>query len=84
MITIEKHSGIYTLQVKQELPISLEDAWEFFSMPNNLSKITPDDMQFEITSNDSAKIYQGQVISYRISPFTGLNMNWVTEITCVI
>ena len=84
MITIEKHSGIYTLQVRQELPISLEDAWEFFSLPANLSKITPAEMKFEITSGNSNKIYQGQIISYRISPFAGLNMNWVTEITSVV
>ena len=84
MIMIKKHSGIYTLQIQQELPISLKEAWEFFSIPANLSKITPSDMDFIITSDSLDKIHQGQIISYRISPFAGIVMNWVTEITTAI
>ena len=41
MKTIKKHAGIYTLHAEQKLPISLNDAWEFFSNPENLEKITP-------------------------------------------
>ena len=31
MINITKHSGIYTLKVKQNLKMSLDDAWNYFS-----------------------------------------------------
>ena len=41
---------IYTLQKKQQLPISLDKAWEFLSNPKNLAIITPDYMSFEIIS----------------------------------
>lgn len=81
MVEFSYHSGIYTLKVKQELKMSLDKAWSFFSNPNNLSKITPENMGFNITSDIPKLIYEGQIITYKVSPFLGLKMNWVTEIT---
>ena len=43
-INITKQSGIYTLTSEQILPISLENAWDFFTVPTNLDKITPKEM----------------------------------------
>lgn len=83
MTTIKKHAGIYTLQTKLELPISLNEAWEFFSNPGNLEKITPKGMQFKISSGSYKPMYAGQIITYRVSPFPGFKTNWVTEITQV-
>jgi len=83
MISIKSHSGIYTLEVKKFVNTSLAEAWEFFSSPANLSKITPPQMGFIITSGKPAKMYPGQIISYKVSPFTGFTTNWVTEITQV-
>ncbi|WP_295671208.1 SRPBCC family protein [uncultured Mucilaginibacter sp.] len=75
----------YHLKTEQAIPISLEEAWDFFSSPLNLAKITPDGMQFKITSDytPETKMYAGMLISYIISPFLGLKMNWMTEITHV-
>lgn len=83
MIEIKKHSGIYTLTVMQQLPIGLSEAWDFFSTPNNLEKITPQHMGFKITSGKPGKMYPGQIISYKVSPIPGIKTNWVTEITQV-
>ncbi|MFY0592270.1 SRPBCC family protein [Roseivirga sp.] len=83
MISLKSHSGIYTLETKQELAISLEEAWTFFSAPGNLEKITPDHMGFSITSGEPALMYPGQIISYIVSPFPGVKSSWVTEITHV-
>ena len=83
MIHFSKHSGIYTLKVSQELPIGIEEAWDFFSSPKNLEKITPDHMGFVITSELPPKMYPGQIISYKVSPIPGVKTNWVTEITHV-
>lgn len=80
MIRFKSHSGIYSLEVTQFLKISLTEAWDFFSSPNNLSKITPEHMGFEITSGSPAKMYTGQIITYKVSPFPGVKTNWVTEI----
>ncbi len=83
MIAITKHSGIYTLEATQELDISLNTAWDYFSSPANLSNITPPEMGFNITSKVDKKAYQGQIITYKVSPFPLVKMNWVTEITSV-
>lgn len=63
--------------------MSLEEAWDFFSSPKNLKEITPEHMNFEITSEDTGKCYAGQIITYKVSPLPGLRMSWVTEITSV-
>lgn len=75
----------YSLKLKQNLPISLEQAWDFFSSPLNLAKITPAEMRFVVTSDYTAdtKMYAGMIITYKISPLFGIKMNWMTEITHV-
>lgn len=78
-----RHSGIYTLKVEQEIEVGLEKAWAFFSDPNNLSKITPPSMGFNITSEPTNKVYPGQIITYIVNPFPMVPTNWVTEITQV-
>ena len=74
---------IYTLKTIQKLPISLEEAWEFFSSPHNLKTITPDYMGFDIISGGEGKMYSGQIIQYIVTPVAGIKMKWVTEITHV-
>jgi ligand-binding SRPBCC domain-containing protein len=83
MIRFSKHSGIFTLESEQELQISLGEAWDYFSSPENLQKITPEKMRFKITSKVDKKVYQGQIITYKVSPFPLITTNWVTEITTV-
>lgn len=80
---INKHSGVYTLKAEQFLPISLNEAWDFFSSPKNLAKITPSHMGFNITSEIAEKMYAGQIITYKIGILPGIKNNWVTEITHV-
>lgn len=75
---------MYTLERKQFLPLSMEEAWEFFSSPDNLKAITPDYMGFDITSDPEDKMYQGMIISYIVSPVLNIPLTWVTEITHVI
>jgi len=73
-----------TLKRIQILPISLPVAWDFFSDPKNLKKITPPYMGFDITSElHEGKMYQGMIITYKVSPFLGIPVDWVTEITHV-
>lgn len=83
MIQFSKHSDIYTLIVKQRLSIGIDEAWEFFSNPINLERITPNHMGFRVTSGTPSEMYPGQIISYRVRPFAGFKTNWVTEITHV-
>ncbi len=69
------------LEQEQFLPITLEQAWNFFATPKNLNEVTPDDLVFEIISKVPDKIYQGLIITYKIKPFLNIPINWCTEIT---
>jgi ligand-binding SRPBCC domain-containing protein len=74
--------GLQNLVRHQKLPISIEKAWEFISSPRNLSKITPDNMGFTITSDfNDEKMYSGMIISYIVKPVLKIPIRWVTEIT---
>lgn len=71
------------MEYKQVLKTDLKTAWEFLSAPENLGKITPPHMQFQTLSGGGIPMHAGQIIQYKISPFPGTRMNWVTEITHV-
>lgn len=75
---------IYTLHKKQKLPITVEQAWEFLSKPENLKTITPDYMGFIILSGADRPMYQGQIIQYIVTPVMGIKTKWVTEITHMV
>ena len=75
---------IHTLEQQQALPITLEEAWEFFSAPANLEEITPEDVGFEITSPLARKMFEGQIITYRVKLAPAVRISWVTEIKCVV
>lgn len=72
---------IYTLQSKQKLPISLNEAWNFLSNPKNLKLITPEYMGFKTLSGDDRPMFAGQIIQYIVTPLAGIPTKWVTEIT---
>jgi len=75
---------IYRLHKKQNLPITVNQAWEFLSDPRNLKTITPDYMGFDILSGADRPMFQGQIIQYVVTPVLGIKTKWVTEITHVI
>ena len=74
---------VYRLKTVQNLPISVEKAWDFLSDPGNLKTITPDYMGFKILAGAEEKMYAGQIIKYTVTPVLGIPLGWVTEITHV-
>ena len=76
-------SKVYHLTFTQHINASLDQVWPFFSSPQNLAKITPPDMDFQVISSPSEKVYAGQVIEYNVKVLPGLSMYWMTEITHV-
>jgi ligand-binding SRPBCC domain-containing protein len=76
---------VYFFTFEQKLPIPLAEAWDFFSSPLNLAKITPPQMRFKVTSKytTDTKIYAGMIIMYNVSPLLGIKLNWMTEIAHV-
>ena len=75
---------IHQLHTKQNLPISLDEAWQFLASPQNLQTITPDYMGFAILSGADRPMFPGQIIQYIVTPIWGIKTTWVTEITQVI
>ena len=62
----------------------MEQAWDFFSSPANLQRITPPEMGFEINSRfHGLRMYPGQLIEYKVRPLLGIPLYWMTEITQV-
>jgi ligand-binding SRPBCC domain-containing protein len=74
---------IYTKSSKQNLPITIQEAWAFLSNPKNLKTITPDYMGFIIESGADRPMFPGQIIQYIVTPVLGIKTKWVTEITHV-
>ncbi len=75
------HADYYELHTKQLLRIGIDEAWEFFSSPMNLSTITPPHMNFRILSGFEEGITrEGMLIAYKVSPVLGIPLTWVTKI----
>lgn len=75
----------HELYREQQLNCDLQTAWDFFSSPTNLPKITPKDMAFTVLSEQKTDtIFEGMIIDYTVSPFLGIPLKWKTRITSVI
>lgn len=76
---------IYRLHRIQQLPVSPETCWDFFTKPHNLTRITPAYMNFRILSitGEENEIYAGQIIQYKVNIFPKIPVFWTTEITHV-
>lgn len=75
---------IHTLHTKQIIRATRAQAWEFFSNPRNLARITPPGMGFDIVTPElPQRIHPGLMIEYRVRPLLGIPMTWLTEITHV-
>ncbi len=74
----------HSIKTVQKIPISLDEAWDFFSNPANLQAITPDNMGFKVISQHHGDtMYAGQIIEYTVKPVLGIPLYWMTEITQV-
>lgn len=74
---------LHSLCREQILPISLAEAWDFFSSPRNLDSMTPPEFGFRIVHCSSGKMHEGQIISYKVKILPGIWVPWVTEIKAV-
>ena len=76
--------AVRQLIAKQQIEASIDKVWDFISRPENLKKITPPSMGFEITSPGlPEKMHAGMIIGYRVRPLAGIPQLWLTEITQV-
>ena len=78
-------SKVHSIKTVQLIKISMDEAWDFFSSPANLQKITPEKLGFKIVSkHHGEKMYAGQIIEYYVKPLFGIPLYWMTEITHVV
>ncbi|MEI6847811.1 MAG: SRPBCC family protein [Chlorobiaceae bacterium] len=78
---MEPHHLTYIYQ----LPVSIDTAWNFFSNPGNLVRITPPEMMVTIISQTGEQcIYEGMIVTYTLYPFMMIPVKWETEITQVL
>ena len=74
--------AFYQLNYQQIIKSDMNTVWEFIANPRNLKTITPDYMGFDITSEEVSELmYEGMIISYKVSRFFNIKNDWVTEIT---
>lgn len=74
---------MHILKQVQDFPVKKKILWDFISRPENLSKITPPSLGFEILSpkDEIEKMYEGLLIAYKVRPFGIVPVYWLTEIT---
>lgn len=76
--------AFYQFQKEQLVNTSIDTLWDFISSPQNLKKITPKHMGFNIlNANLPDKIFEGMIIRYTVRPLLRIPVLWVTEITHV-
>ena len=70
----------YNLKFEQFIDLPIEDVFNFFSKPENLSLITPPRLKFDILTPTPLQMKEGQLIEYTIRIF-GKKIRWTTLIT---
>ena len=71
---------IYTLERQQWVRQPLDQIYEFFERPENLSLITPPSLDFNLLTPSPVTMEQGRIIDYTIR-FLGLPVRWRTQIS---
>jgi ligand-binding SRPBCC domain-containing protein len=72
------------LRREQTLAAPLVEVWDYFCDPRNLNAITPPDLNFTILTPDLPRMYQGQIVEYRVEFIKGIGSRWLTEIRHVV
>jgi len=75
---------LHEFHQKQTLSVPAPIAWEFFSNPANLAKLTPPDMPMRRPAGDQTHpIFSGQMFWFRVRLAPLIWKTWVTQITHV-
>lgn len=69
----------YRFEQRQRVERPLAEVFEFFSRPENLERITPGFLRFELTGEVPESVGEGTLISYRLR-LHGVPVRWLTRI----
>ena len=70
----------HTIRTSQHIDRPLDEVFDFFSRPENLARLTPRSLGFELRSTDR-RMRPGLVIDYRIRPLLNLPIGWTSVIS---
>ena len=70
----------HKLQASQLVPRPIEEVFDFFSRAENLARITPTAMGFDLRS-DGRDMGDGLELEYRIRPVLGIPLTWRSRIS---
>ena len=71
--------SVHHLKSYQVVARSRAEVFAFFARPENLARITPPDMRFEMVSGDRA-MRTGLRLAYRLRPLLGIPAAWISRI----
>ena len=71
---------VYTFYKEQFVPSDMDTVFDFFSRPENLEKITPSAMGFNIITPTPIEMKEGAIIDYTVK-ILGVPVRWRTMIT---
>jgi ligand-binding SRPBCC domain-containing protein len=66
-----------------DLPVEHQLIWDFFSKPQNLNHLTPEEVNFKIEFvSTQGDMYPGMMVKYKIAPLPikWVSFSWVAEI----
>jgi ligand-binding SRPBCC domain-containing protein len=77
--------AFYQFKREQLINSTISEVWDFISRPQNLKRITPNYIGFDIRTPDLPDAaYEGMIIAYTVRPLLAIPTTWVTEITHVV
>jgi len=71
----------YHIKFQQFIDLPINDVFNFFSKPENLSLITPPRLKFDILTPAPIIMKEGQLIDYSLTIMYCLKLRWRTLIT---
>tara|TARA_B100000945_G_scaffold71969_1_gene54923 strand:- start:4537 stop:5016 length:480 start_codon:yes stop_codon:yes gene_type:complete len=71
----------YELEFEQFIDLPINDVFDFFSKPENLSLITPPRLKFDILTPTPLEMKEGQLIDYSLKILYLVKLHWRTLIT---
>lgn len=79
-LALERVGRLYTLTMRQWLPVSPPELFPFYADAHNLEQITPPLLRFHVTAKEPIRMGEGTIIDYRLR-LHRVPMRWQSRIT---